>query len=108
MVFTEQNVDDWNPAPQSRHHLPGVSNRKYVNWDCSLTGFEGIRAQAILPLLVENFHLDTFIAVANIIDVFVDRSYGPNFSIDKAAALAFVDRVQQPDQGAIESGGIQA
>ena len=43
--------------------------------------FEGIRAQDILPLLVERFTFDEFIGFGNVIDPFVDRSFGPNFDI---------------------------
>jgi len=99
----------WDELPEryKYQHLHGVTNKKYVNWDCSITGYEGIRAQDILPLLVDNFHFDTFIAFSNIIDVFVGRPYGPNFSVDDADDLAFIDRVQELDQKAINSGDIK-
>lgn len=99
----------WAELPEryKYHHLHAVTNKKYVNWDCSITGYEGIRAQDILPLLVEYFHFDTFIAFSNIIDVFVGRPYGPNFSVDAADDLAFIDRVQSLDQEAINGGDIK-
>ena len=40
----------------------------YLNYDCSVDGFEGIRSQDILPLLLQNFHFDVFVAFANVID----------------------------------------
>src|SRR5262249_53272145 len=30
--------------------------REYENWDCSKVGFEGVRSQDILPLLIRRFH----------------------------------------------------
>ena len=37
---------------KTNHQLKRVE-KEYDNWDCSKTGFEGIRAQDILRLLVE-------------------------------------------------------
>ena len=95
------------PVKYKYHHLHGVTNKRYNNWDCSITGYEGIRAQDILPLLRQHFAFETFIAFGNIIDVFVDRPYGPNFNVDSASDLAFIDRVQRIDQTAIETGQIK-
>lgn len=99
----------WSELPESYkyHNLHGVTDTNYRNWDCSTSGFEGIRAQDILPLLLQHFQFDTFIAFANIIDVFVERPYGPNFDIGSQADLAFIDRVQAIDHNAIESGKIK-
>jgi SAM-dependent methyltransferase len=44
--------------------------------DCSNEGFEGIRAQDILPLLLQRFHPYRFHAFGGFIDVLVDRGYG--------------------------------
>src|SRR5690606_19005291 len=89
------------------HHLHGQTNHRFVNWDCSLTGYEGIRAQDILPLLLERFHFASFLAFGNLIDVFIERPYGPNFDVDVPGDLAFIDRVQALDQASIESGRIK-
>jgi len=94
-------------AAHKFHHLHGQTNREFLNWDCSLTGFEGIRAQDILPLLLERFHFASFLAFGNVIDVFIERTYGPNFDINKPADLAFIDRVHALDQASIESGRIK-
>lgn len=89
------------------HHLHGQTNKQFVNWDCSLTGFEGIRAQDILPLLLDKFHFESFLAFGNLIDVFIERTYGPNFDIHNPADLAFIDRVHALDQASIESGRLK-
>ena len=63
------------------------------NWDCSDEGFEGVRAQDILPLLVERFAFKRFLAFGNLTDMFVDRSFGHNLSPEKPEDCAFIDTV---------------
>jgi SAM-dependent methyltransferase len=81
-------------------------HRDYPDVNYASRGFEGIRAQDILPLLVERFAFDVFIGFANAIDPFVDRSFGPNFSVDKDWDRDFIDRVHARDEAAILSGAI--
>ena len=76
----------------------------YENWDCSKVGFEGIRAQDILALLLERFDFHLFIGSCNIIDVFIDRSFGPNFNADQQWDRAFVDRLHAFDEQALKAG----
>jgi SAM-dependent methyltransferase len=52
---------------------------RYVNHDCSTEGFEGIRAQDILPLILESFHPYKFMAAGGFVDLLVDRGYGHGF-----------------------------
>lgn len=101
--------DLWGDLPEKYkfHHLHEVTNHRFVNWDCSITGFEGIRAQDILPLLNQEFCFREFIAFGNVIEVFVDRPYGPNFDPQDPADLAFIDHVQALDQQAIDEGRIK-
>jgi SAM-dependent methyltransferase len=76
----------------------------YLDWDCST---EGIRAQDILPLLVERFEFDLFIPFANIVDPFVDRSFGHNFDPRREWDAAFIDRVHARDEYEITRGAIK-
>ena len=98
----------WRDMPERYkfNHQWQLLDKDFVNRDCSLNSFEGIRAQNILPLLVKHFSFDFFLAYANIIDVFIDRGYGPNFDPGKPEDREFIDRVQAMDQEAIESGNI--
>ena len=80
---------------------------RFENWDCAKEGFEGIRAQDILPLLVERFSFDVFLAFANVIDPFVERSFGPNFSVDREWDCAFIDRVHARDEQELAAGRIK-
>jgi SAM-dependent methyltransferase len=79
----------------------------YDNWDCSGSGFEGIRAQDILPLLIPRFHFDLFFSFANLIDVFIDRGFGHNFDAEDAKDKAFIDYVALLDDHLIEAGTIK-
>ena len=98
----------WSELPDSYkyNHLLKRHEAEYENWDCSREGFEGIRSQDILPLLVERFHFDFFIAFGNLIDIFVDRCFGPNFDPDREWDRQFIDRVHALDVAEIESGRI--
>jgi hypothetical protein len=79
----------------------------FQNWNCSVEGFEGIRAQDILPLLVKTFHFECFVGFANIITVFVDRSFGHNFDVNDPRDCYFIDVVAQIDEYFIESGKLK-
>lgn len=76
----------------------------FIDWDCSQEGFEGIRAQDVLPLLLDYFHPRVFFAWANIIDVFIDRGFGHNFHGRTEWDLHFIDRVHAIDADAISQG----
>ncbi len=79
----------------------------YENMDHSLVGFEGIRAQDILPLLNSEFYFEKFIAYANVIDVFVDRGFGPNFDVESQQDRDFIDAVAQLDESALALGVVK-
>jgi hypothetical protein len=76
----------------------------YIDHDCSSEGFEGIRAQDILPLLLTHFGFELFVGFGNIIDVFVDRAFGFNFDGLGDWDRAFIDRVHAFDERAILDG----
>ena len=79
----------------------------FVNFDCSGDGFEGIRSQDILPLLLQNFHFHLFIAFANVIEPFVDRAFGYNFDAGAAWDRGFIDSVHQRDEHEFASGALK-
>lgn len=72
--------------------------KEYENWDCSKSCFEGIRAQDILPLLIKNFDFELFYAFGNVIDIFVDRGFGPNFDPANSFDRAFIDFAAELDE----------
>jgi SAM-dependent methyltransferase len=99
----------WRELPRkyTYNHQLKRFEREYENWDCSTAGFEGIRAQDILPLLVERFHFEFFIGFGNAIDIFIDRGFGPNFDPNNEWDRAFIDRVNALDVAAIEAGRVK-
>ena len=80
---------------------------EFVNWDCAQEGNEGIRAQDVLPLLIEHFQFDAFIAFGNLVDVFVDRSFGHNFDPDDPDDTALIERIARRDEELLDAGRIK-
>jgi len=78
----------------------------YVNHDCSTEGFEGIRAQDVLPLLLSRFDFRAFIGFGNLVDVFTDRAFGHHFDIEAEWDRNFIDRLHAFDEQAILGGGL--
>lgn len=79
----------------------------YENWDCSTEGFEGARAQDILPLLIKHFKFHLFIGYSNLINIFVDRAFGHNFDVNNPRDCSFIDFVAKLDDYYIEQGKIK-
>ena len=84
----------WNSFfEQSDFQLP--------NWDCSSEGFEGIRAQDILPLLADNFKFEVFFPFFSFIQRIIDRAYGHNYDIDTSNPgndIALLDHLWYMDE----------
>jgi len=76
----------------------------FDNFDCSTEGFEGIRAQDILPLLVTLFSFEVFFCNGNLTDLFIDRSFGPNYDPNNPQDAAFIDYVQELNEKLISEG----
>jgi SAM-dependent methyltransferase len=99
----------WGDLPEKykyNHSLKRLE-KTFENADYSDSGFEGIRAQDILPLLTRRFGFELFVAYGNIIDPFIDRAFGPNFDATVESDRTFIDRVQELDQVEIESGRVK-
>ena len=79
----------------------------YLNYDCSVDGFEAIRSQDILPLLIQNFHFEVFAAFANVIEPFVDRAFGYNFDAQAPWDCSFIDAVHQRDEREFAAGRLK-
>ncbi|MGK7932472.1 MAG: class I SAM-dependent methyltransferase [Microcystaceae cyanobacterium] len=99
----------WKELPDTHkyNHQLQRSEEVYENWDCSSEGFEGIRAQDILPLLVKYFNFQLFIGFSNVIDIFIDRGFGHNFDPTNKWDTEFIDRVHQFDEESIRNGIIK-
>jgi len=99
----------WRKLPPSYrfNQQLGRYEELYDNWDCSRGAFEGIRSQDILPLLLNHFHFRLFVGFANVIDPFVDRSFGHNFDATASWDRAFIDEVHERDEKEMLSGHIK-
>lgn len=99
----------WRELPEEYRYNRQLRRQEEVfdNWDCSMHGFEGIRAQDILPLLVERFGFDFFFGFGNLVDPFIDRGFGPNFDPGKDWDRTFIDRVHARDEAEILAGRIK-
>jgi SAM-dependent methyltransferase len=99
----------WRTLPPSYrfNRRFGYYDDLYEDWDCSVEGFEGVRAQDILPLLLDHFHFHLFIPFGNLIDPFIDRSFGQNFDAGAQWDRAFIDRVHHRDDLEIARGNLK-
>lgn len=93
----------WQELPEQYryNHLMDRLEISFINHDCSTEGFEGIRAQDILPLLVQNFSFEFFLPFGNVIFPFVDRAFGHNYNANEEWDKQFIDRVHAADENAI-------
>jgi SAM-dependent methyltransferase len=96
----------WGQLPERyrRNHSVGTVDDVYPDLDCSLEGFEGIRSQDVLPLLLERFHPEIYVTFANVIDPFVDRVYGHNFDASREEDAAIIDAIATADEAGIDAG----
>ena len=91
------------PDKYRTQHQFGKYHKEFVNWDCSKKGFEGIRAQDVLPLLKNYFDFKTFFAYGNLVDVFIERGYGHNLSPESEFDIAFIDLLEHLNEILIDS-----
>lgn len=101
--------DIWQTMPDryKYNHQLKRFEEMYENWDCSKEGFEGIRSQDILPLLVREFHFEAFIAYGNLPDIFIDRNFGHNFDVRNTEDTEFIDRIGALNDRLIREGAIK-
>jgi SAM-dependent methyltransferase len=96
----------WSRIPERYRYNP-IHKRVdavYPDVDYSTEGFEGIRAEDILPLLLERFHPDAFVTFMNVIDPFVDRIHGRNVDPESEEDRHFIDLVAELDDAALDLG----
>lgn len=96
----------WQELPRGhRFNIPlQRQETEFLDWDCSTEGFEGIRAQDILPLCVDRFGFEVFLPFGNVVDPFIDRSFGHHFDANGAWDRAFIDRVHACDEAGFRDG----
>jgi SAM-dependent methyltransferase len=77
----------------------------FADHDCSNEGFEGIRAQDVLPtILRQGFQPKKFLACGGVVDVFIDRSFGRNFDVDDPNDVFLVRRIGFLNEVLLDAG----
>lgn len=103
-------VDEfWNELPENYRYNQMLKRKeqRFLDHDCSGESFEGIRAQDILPLLVDQFQFEFFFPYANIVFPFIDRPFGHNFDATAEWDRDFVDRLHRRDEHEMLAGTIK-
>ena len=98
----------WAELPKSYRYNRQLQRQEteFLDWDCSVEGFEGVRAQDILPLLLERFGFEVFLPFGNAIDPFIDRGFGHHFDPAREWDRNFIDRVHARDEAELAAGRI--
>jgi SAM-dependent methyltransferase len=96
----------WRTLPPSKRYNHQLARLEptFVNWDCAQEGFEGVRAQDILPLMLERFDFPVFLGFGNLTDVFLDRAFGHNFDPDSVRDREFIDRIHAVNEFLVDVG----
>ena len=96
----------WQELPNSARYNLQLSRQEpqFLDWDCAVDGFEGIRAQDVLPELMKRFNFSLFIAFSNVVDIFIDRSFGHHLDPNSAKDQNFIDRLHEYDEQALARG----
>jgi hypothetical protein len=89
------------------HQLKRFEIPDFIDWDCSSEGFEGVRAQDVLPLLINRFGFTHFAAWGGLTDTFLDRGFGHNYSAANQSHLDFIDTLEQLNSSMISIGFIK-
>ena len=99
----------WTDMPKryQYHHGQKRSYEKFPNIDFSKVGFEGIRCQDILPLMVKEFRFRKFYAFGGIVERFISLGFGPNYDAKNEDDLNFVRMLQVVNDLALDTGVIK-
>lgn len=99
----------WGFLPEAKklNHPMRRLEARFVNHDCSGEGFEGIRAQDILPLLIKHFSFLGFTAWGGLVETFLDRPFGPNFNPEVESDRAFIDFIARLNDDLVFTGLIK-
>lgn len=99
----------WDELPDTYRHdrVRGRTLERFDNHDHSDVGFEGIRAQDVLPCLLERFEVEDFIPFGCITLPFVERRFGWNFDPGREFDRDFIDRVADRDEALLNAGRLK-
>ncbi|GAA4543254.1 SAM-dependent methyltransferase [Amycolatopsis samaneae] len=92
------------PPRLRRNAVTGEIDEQFDDLDCAVDSFEGIRAQDVLPVLLDYLHPSLFLGYANVVDPFTDRIYGHNFDLSDPGDRALLDHIGDLDDSLIDLG----
>jgi SAM-dependent methyltransferase len=86
----------WEKLPPEKkyNHQTREQWSNFINFHCSNEGFEGVRAQDILPLLNEHFRFTHFVGAGGVIDPFIDRGFCRNYDPSDPGDRLFIDTLE--------------
>ena len=85
-----------------RHHPD-----RFEDFDCSGEGFEGIRAQDILYLILNRFKPYKFFGYGGFVDVLADRGFGHGFNAEDEQHRAFITAWAKINEMMLDAGMIK-
>jgi FkbM family methyltransferase len=99
----------WNMLPPSKRvdTIHKEQRTSYINFNCAEGTFEGIRAEDIMPLLLDTFSFERFLGFGGLPDIFIDRMYGPNFDPANPEDTGLIDNLEMLNDLMIRSGAIK-
>lgn len=86
--------------------ITGVVDDVFCDLDCATDGFEGIRAQDVLPAMLDRFYPGLFFTFGNVIDPFIDRIYGGNYDLEDENDRSIIENIGALDDALIELGTV--
>lgn len=86
------------------HNLNRLPDPWFENFDCSVEGFEGIRSQDIMKILEERFDFSQIMTYGGLVEVFIDRVYGPNLTAERHDDQTFIDNLQEVEDELLAAG----
>jgi hypothetical protein len=89
------------------HQLLRPNPDRFEDFDCSGEGFEGIRAQDILYLILNSFKPYRFFGYGGFVDVLVDRGFGHGFDATDEQQRAFIMTLAKLNEMMLDSGMIK-
>lgn len=89
------------------HQLQRAHTDRFEDFDSSKEGFEGIRAQDILYLLLNKFHSYKFFGYGGFIEVLVDRGFGHGFDHESERDRQFVRTLAEINDMMLDGGMIK-
>jgi SAM-dependent methyltransferase len=95
----------WATLPEALRfdHVRGRPDRWYEDWDYATEGFEGQRAQDVLPLLLQRFVPERAHVWGCLVEMLIGDCFAANFNPDVPEHAAYIDRVQQLEDRILEA-----